>query len=396
MKNYRKLLSLILSALILLSAFSTLGTLAFTDISEEKGGLGEATIPGVTESTFGQSPIVTLPAFPIPTESVVTTIPTEAIPTEPVITTTPTEAIPTEPVATTTPTEAIPTEPVATTTPTEAIPTEPAHTNVTPTTTPLPTEITTPTQETIPNWTGPYSTGDVDRDFKLSVKDATLIQKYLADTVSLDDEQFILADVNRDTSVNIKDATLIQKKIAGIVVDSIDSLPEVLDGYNRYFFYKPKDNWENASTTSAGIYWKEGSETPESFPGYKMNLIKNYPHGSIYFYDVPKDVKSLSFNNFFYGGEDSTSEFFKQEIKTVDVSVGVSGMIFITDAYKIETNLFSGRQTYDGDWFYYYGNGEYGFYPEKPADLDYVYDAPMSSWYLHIVCDCGSRHNSPT
>ncbi len=54
---------------------------------------------------------------------------------------------------------------------------------------------------------------DVDRDGRITVKDATLIQKYLADMETLDDEQLELADSTCDGKINIQDATYIQKQL---------------------------------------------------------------------------------------------------------------------------------------------------------------------------------------
>lgn len=59
--------------------------------------------------------------------------------------------------------------------------------------------------------------GDVNRDGKLNIRDATLIQKYIAKISELDDEQIMLADFNQDGKVNVKDATRIQKKIANLI-----------------------------------------------------------------------------------------------------------------------------------------------------------------------------------
>lgn len=61
-----------------------------------------------------------------------------------------------------------------------------------------------------------YQKGDVNCDGKINVKDATLVQKYLAKIVDLTDEQRGLADFNGDLTVSISDATDIQKWIAGI------------------------------------------------------------------------------------------------------------------------------------------------------------------------------------
>lgn len=59
--------------------------------------------------------------------------------------------------------------------------------------------------------------GDVDLDGRISVKDATLIQKYVASLKSLSVSQLVIADVDISDNVNVKDATMIQKKIAGII-----------------------------------------------------------------------------------------------------------------------------------------------------------------------------------
>lgn len=62
--------------------------------------------------------------------------------------------------------------------------------------------------------------GDCDSNFELNVKDATCIQKRIAqlDTpvCALSDYDYLVYDFDRDEEVNIKDATAIQKHIAGI------------------------------------------------------------------------------------------------------------------------------------------------------------------------------------
>ena len=62
-----------------------------------------------------------------------------------------------------------------------------------------------------------YSQGDVNLDADVNIKDATLIQKHLADLSKIDDLQLSLADIDGKLGVNIKDATHLQKWIAGII-----------------------------------------------------------------------------------------------------------------------------------------------------------------------------------
>ena len=61
-----------------------------------------------------------------------------------------------------------------------------------------------------------FANGDVDLDEKLSIRDATDIQKYLAKKLLLTQQQMRLADFNLDGEVNIRDTTNIQKVIAKI------------------------------------------------------------------------------------------------------------------------------------------------------------------------------------
>ncbi len=70
--------------------------------------------------------------------------------------------------------------------------------------------------------------GDVDCDGGVTVKDATLIQKYIAEIVSLNIKQLEAADVDGDGVVTVKDATMIQKKCADII-DSFNTPEYILD-----------------------------------------------------------------------------------------------------------------------------------------------------------------------
>lgn len=58
--------------------------------------------------------------------------------------------------------------------------------------------------------------GDTNLDTKVNIKDATLIQKYLAHLEELTDSSILCSDCNVDQDINIKDATWIQKYIANM------------------------------------------------------------------------------------------------------------------------------------------------------------------------------------
>ena len=59
--------------------------------------------------------------------------------------------------------------------------------------------------------------GDVDRDGKISITDATEIQKFVAGLVEFTDEQKEIAKVTGNNNITITDATEIQKFVAGII-----------------------------------------------------------------------------------------------------------------------------------------------------------------------------------
>ena len=64
-----------------------------------------------------------------------------------------------------------------------------------------------------------FKTGDTNLDGAVNIKDATLIQKHIAEIAVIDANAMELADVDASGSVNVKDATLIQKYVAGIVTE---------------------------------------------------------------------------------------------------------------------------------------------------------------------------------
>ena len=62
-----------------------------------------------------------------------------------------------------------------------------------------------------------YLMGDVNLDGKITVVDATTIQRYLAQLETLSDTQKALADVDKSGNITVVDATTIQRYIAGLI-----------------------------------------------------------------------------------------------------------------------------------------------------------------------------------
>lgn len=128
--------------------------------------------------------------------------------------------------------------------------------------------------------------GDADQDGKITIVDATSIQKHLAKMGSLSEAGEEAADVDLSTIVNIVDATWIQKKLAGmeciypigqpIGTDFEDPNKKTTVTLNAPTCYK------DAISINA-YYWGAGVQ-PVSWPGVPMT--KN---GDTYTVDIEED-----------------------------------------------------------------------------------------------------------
>jgi hypothetical protein len=59
--------------------------------------------------------------------------------------------------------------------------------------------------------------GDVDGDGRVSIMDATILQRHISGLCLVDDTNLLIADTNGDGNVNIKDVTTIQKYLVGFI-----------------------------------------------------------------------------------------------------------------------------------------------------------------------------------
>ena len=94
----------------------------------------------------------------------------------------------------------------------DELPVEPTEATVATT----PTASTDVPAETVPSF-GTALVGDANGDGKLSIADATVIQKHLAKIGEITEDNIELADLNCDGKITVADATVIQKKLAGII-----------------------------------------------------------------------------------------------------------------------------------------------------------------------------------
>ncbi len=193
---------------------------------------------------------------------------------------------------------------------------------------------------------------------------------------------------------------------------------EGIDTY-RYYFYMP-ETWYSDLSDTAGLYWWDGTDSCGSvegnggtlaWPGYKARESEELE--SLFYVDVPTDVPTVVWNNYVNGGTDKTlpiytiatqandakvefysdgdsdvypTEFFDYLLESFEgdkallgeyadnffwdeefdcgLSFKMDNMIFVIDPSQTSEN-FEGKLTYVGEWYFYYGNGEYGNYPLK-------------------------------
>ena len=142
------------------------------------------------------------------------------------------------------------------------------------------------------------------------------------------------------------------------------------------YFYKPAD-WENEYTSDAGIYWWSGSDSPSAWPGYGAHKA-DIPN--VYYCDVPTDVVNVIWNNALDGTDDPINPEYTHAYQTNDITFfgydaeeseyypdGVDNfdnMIYVINPEYTSVND-KGKSIFAGEWFYYYGNGEYGTAPTK-------------------------------
>ena len=163
--------------------------------------------------------------------------------------------------------------------------------------------------------------GDANGDNIISIKDATAIQKHVADIEHIKADRLGLSDVNGDNSVNIKDATAIQKYLAQLAHNSKtgqpygDSQPSTVAPATQQVQTEPEteaaseetpvsgtriyfDNSENWPTPYV-YYWPEGSGGPVQWPGEAMTQDKE----GRWTYVIPEGMNHCIFSN---NGNDQT------------------------------------------------------------------------------------------
>lgn len=161
-----------------------------------------------------------------------------------------------------------------------------------------------------------------------------------------------------------------------------------------YYFVMPED-WYNEEFggDGAGIYWWEGPGAQDAWPGVNAQRTNI---DNLYKKEVSSDVATIVWNNRIDGGEDKGAAIHEAARQTINVSAeyydeldandtypeglgedgrGFNKMVYVTDPSKTEENEHSGKISYVGEWFFFYGVNEdgtidYGTDPSKEVDID--------------------------
>ncbi len=181
-------------------------------------------------------------------------------------------------------------------------------------------------------------------------------------------------------------------------VDDLVAEAGITDTFTVYFKMPTsgEHSWANEyneldGVNRAGIYWWQGSMNLNPWPGAKMTLVD--AEQGIFSANVPYESDELTeiiFNNAVDGGTDKTTPQYAAAQQTVNVNCqgyepgesdtmpeGTSkdnfdGCIFICKPAEVTTSEYSGKETFFGDWYFYYGDGCYGKYAMSSDHFTYV------------------------
>ncbi len=163
-----------------------------------------------------------------------------------------------------------------------------------------------------------HKIGDVDINTEINIRDATLLQMFIARYADESEINSVSADVNKDGDISISDATNIQMSVANL--DSTSYVGEIVpveippqptepptkptdpptepptnpDTNNKVYF----TNSHKWGGTVSCYYWSDSNKSMTSWPGKAMTLSETNQYGeSIYTFDVPSGATYVIFTN---------------------------------------------------------------------------------------------------
>ena len=198
--------------------------------------------------------------------------------------------------------------------------------------------------------TAPISTvliGDVNLDDEITVDDATEIQRYLVDMITLSDKALVAADTDGDNGIDISDATRIMfylvdltdrsgkcgeyygdvepTTVPSTTVQPTTSQPTTAASDKYTMTFTNNYNWSNVYC----YYWSDSNTTMTKWPGEAMTYSSTNDAGQeIYTIEIPNTAQNVIFSD----GSNN---------QTVDISITGSARYYITGSsdgkYTVKT-----------------------------------------------------------
>lgn len=182
-------------------------------------------------------------------------------------------------------------------------------------------------------------------------------------------------------------------------VDDVTGLPLGNPGkYAPTWFIEMSEG--GVSTATAGIYWWDsGVADPPAWVGYLPSGVdENDPY--VFYADVPQAAVGIIWNNAVDGGMDITNPVYFCAAQSINIpceyydpgespnypdgTESFDNMIFVIDPDQVSIAEYSGKQTCGGEWYYYYGNGCYGF-TENGTEADCLRDDHHDADGNHVI-----------
>lgn len=175
---------------------------------------------------------------------------------------------------------------------------------------PTPTQPTTSVKPTTAP-TDKILIGDVDLNSEITIDDATEIQRYLVDMISLSDNARTAADTNADNDIDISDATRIMFYLVGLT-DRSGKCGEYVGGVEPTTSEQPTtaEPTTKASTYTMTLtnnynwssvycyYWSDANDKMVTWPGVQMKYSsKNDYNQDIYTVEIPSSANYVIFSN---------------------------------------------------------------------------------------------------
>ena len=164
-----------------------------------------------------------------------------------------------------------------------------------------------------------HKIGDVDCNTVINIRDATLLQMFIAKFAEEDEISPIASDTNKDTKISISDATAIQMSVAHL--DSSSYVGNVIPVEkpvepttvptepptqpktepvtdpvtNNQVYFTNSHKWGG---TIYCYYWSDSNFNMTSWPGTPMTFAETNQFGeSVYKFDVPAGANNIIFSN---------------------------------------------------------------------------------------------------